>query len=67
MLGEEAQPATPHPSSHRFLFLFLCGGVVSVEGTDIRTENEPEGMGEILRRWQGAEAGYGAPRDPEGA
>lgn len=25
-----------------------------MEGTDIRTENEPEGRGEIFRRWQGA-------------
>lgn len=28
---------------------------MSVEGTDIGTENEPEGMGAIFR-WQGAEA-----------
>lgn len=58
MLGEEAQPAALHPSSHGYflvLFLFVfVGGMVSVEGTDIRTENEQEGMGGIFRRWQGA-------------
>lgn len=35
---------------------------MSVAGTDIRTENEPEGMGDIFRRWQGAEGqGMGLP------
>lgn len=39
---------------------------MSVEGTDIRTENEPEGMGEIFR-WQGAEAQVMVlPRGPGG-
>lgn len=75
MLGEEAQPAALHPSSHRFflflfIFLFLCGGVASVEGTDIRTENEPEGWEKSLdgreqkhRLW----CSQGAWRGPGGA
>lgn len=54
----------PHPRSHQFfLFLFyffVCVGV-SKEGTDIRTENEPEGMGAIFRMAGSSRAGYGAP------
>lgn len=57
----------PHPSSHQFfLFLFyffVCVGV-SKEGTDIRTENEPEGMGAIFRMAGSRRARYGAPGGP---
>lgn len=44
-----------HTDIFCFCFYLFLLGVVSVEGTDIRTENEQEGMGEIFRRWQGAE------------
>lgn len=49
--GSRPSWAPLHPSSQRFPFsvgfFFFFPGRVSVGGTDIRTENEPEGEGDL--------------------
>lgn len=54
--GRRPSWAALHPSSHRFIFYFFVfwGTEVSVGGTDIRTENEPEKGGRNLQEMAGS-------------
>lgn len=62
-MGCSAPQQTPFFKNPEY---FLGGGGNECRGTDIRTENELEGVGRNLQEVVGAVDGYGALRGPVG-